>query len=79
MLFVYLVPVSDHNLTRLQFQEKELCKATNTILSRPQHPTQAEQFTAVSQKQLTILLAYSAPNIEDMAREVQAKNTNLVP
>lgn len=79
MLFLCLaVPVSDHSLTKVQFQEKQLSKATNPILPRPPHPMHAE-FTALSQRQLTILLEYSAPNIEDMAREVQAKNINLVP
>lgn len=39
MLFVYLaVPVSDHKLTKLQFPEKQLSKATNPILPRPPHP-----------------------------------------
>lgn len=80
MLFVYLtVLASAHNLTKLPFQEKQLSKATNTILPRAPHATQAGEFTAVPQKQLTNLLAYSAPNIEDLAREFQTKNTNLVP
>lgn len=34
---------------------------------------------AVSQKPPTVFLAYLAPAMEDMAREVQAKNIKLVP